>query len=231
MRASVVVPVLNEASIVTQCLSQLQHLRDHHIELIVVDGGSKDNTVLLASSMADKVVTSVSGRAVQMNAGLKQASGDYIFFLHADTRLPNDFIQCLESIEKNQFAWGFFQARLDASNWYFRVIEYMMNLRSSISSIGTGDQVFFFRQSNIVEINGYPLIPIMEDVALSKIARAKFGRAKVIHHPVVTSARRWQKDGVIKTIVLMWRLRWSYFRGVSPEQLSIQYQYNSSSPR
>ena len=231
MRASIVIPVLNEADIVAQCLSQLQHLRDHHIELIVVDGGSKDSTVLLANSMADKIITSAYGRAAQMNAGLEQTTGDYIFFLHADTQLPTNFIQCLELIEKNQFSWGFFQARLDASNWYFRVIEYMMNLRSTLSSIGTGDQVLFFRQSHLTKVNGYPLIPIMEDIALSKIAREKFGRAKVISHPVVTSARRWQQDGVIKTIMLMWRLRWSYFRGVSPEQLSTQYSYNNSSSR
>ena len=226
MKASIIIPTLNEADNIVESLKPLQVLRENKVEIILVDGGSVDATVNLAQPLVDKLIVTEPGRARQMNEGAKQSQSEFLFFLHADTLLSDNFCMCLDELDSASVRWGFFQLRLNASEWYFRVIESMINWRSSLSSIGTGDQVLFMRRDCFFEAGSYPDIPIMEDVAFAKRAKALFNRAAIQKQPVITSARRWQKHGTIKTIVLMWRLRWDFARGISPQVLAGRYRYD-----
>jgi rSAM/selenodomain-associated transferase 2 len=214
-------PVLNEAEGVVACLTPLQRLREQGHEIILADGGSEDDTVGLAQSLVDKVIASPKGRARQMNAAAAKASGELLLFLHADTLLPKNAEVELQAAMKTQL-WGRFDVSLSGSAGLLRVIERMMNLRSRLSGIATGDQAIFVRRDIFQQQGGFDDIPLMEDVALSK-------KLKRLSSPfcsrlrVVTSSRRWEEYGLWRTIFLMWRLRWAYFRGVSPDQLVSRY--------
>lgn len=225
MRASIVIPVLNESAGIVRHLKSLQPLREHSIEIILVDGGSDDSTVELARPYVDTLVVSEKGRAMQMNAGVEKARGYYFFFLHADTSLPENFNNLLERFITKNISWGFFPVRLDDRNLAFRVIESAINLRSRITSIGTGDQLLFIRRDAFIQIGGFQVIPIMEDIAFSKVARRELGRAITPKQTVQTSARRWKEFGIFNTVFLMWRLRWAYWRGRDPFDLAKLYRY------
>jgi rSAM/selenodomain-associated transferase 2 len=188
-------------------------------ELIVVDGGSDDNTGELARTHADRVVTAPRGRALQLNAGAHEASGEVLLFLHADTKLPPRFPQLLtRALTDPQIVGGRFDVRLDAEGWPFRMIETMMNLRSRWTKISTGDQAIFVRRQVFHEIGGYPNLALMEDIEFSRKLK-RTGKIACLHERVTTSARRWQQDGVFRTIVRMWILRFFHFWGVPPERL------------
>lgn len=213
--------MLNEAGIIEQRLHQLRTQVGSQVELIVVDGGSEDNTLGLAEFYADQVLVSrIKGRAQQMNTGAMQANGSVILFLHIDTQLPPKALAVLNGIGAEQ--WGFFHLRLSGRQWPFRLIETMINLRSSISKVATGDQAIFIGKSLFKQQQGFADIPLMEDVELSKRLR-KQHQAHIISAPVLTSSRRWEERGIWQTVILMWRLRWDYFRGVSPEKLVSRY--------
>ena len=219
MKLSIVIPTLNEASHIESLLAQLS---DENVELIVVDGGSDDQTVQRASVHA-KLVYSSTGRAVQMNTGAAAANGDWLWFLHADTQLSQPLNAYVDEITQSSSVWGRFTVRLNDARFIFRVIERLMNARSCFTSVATGDQGLFVDRRLFDELGGYPELPLMEDVALSKRLR-KVMPVNCSTLSLITSARRWQHRGVLKTIVLMWWLRLAYAVGVSPARLRQWYR-------
>ena len=225
MRLSIIVPVLNEAAGLVPALEALQPLRSRGHEVIAVDGGSTDSSVELARDLTDRVIASPRGRALQMNAGAAAASGDAFLFLHADTRLPGR-ADALIAAALAQCCWGRFDVRIDSSNPLLALVGAMMNLRSRVTGIATGDQAIFATRAAFEEAGGFPAIALMEDLALSSILRHR-GRPACIAEKVVTSGRRWERDGVLSTIVLMWRLRLAYFFGADPERLAREYARNA----
>ena len=226
MRISIIIPALNEAQHIGTTLSCLEPLRQKGHEVIVVDGGSQDATLKLASSGTDKVVTTMPGRARQMNAGAEASAGDVLWFLHADTRVPEDAADKISLALANPNSyWGRFDIRLSGEHYLLRIVEKLMNLRSCISGIATGDQGIFVRRACFEAIGGFQEIPLMEDIELSKRLK-KWSRPCCIHRKLVTSSRRWEKHGVVRTIILMWRLRLAYAMGVSPDKLAPLYKFS-----
>jgi rSAM/selenodomain-associated transferase 2 len=208
-------PVLNEGAAIVPLLEQLQAWRPL-AEIILVDGGSED-----ARGYCDKVIPAEPGRARQMNAGAIQASGRFLFFLHCDTR-PSIDLEGLGQLLAGDPLWGFFPVRLSGRAWPLRMVEFMMNLRSRLSRIATGDQLVFVRRSDFLACGGYADIPLMEDVELC--GRLRQNAVPCIAPGVVTtSSRRWEEQGILKTIVTMWRLRLAYWLGVSPHRLVKTY--------
>jgi rSAM/selenodomain-associated transferase 2 len=221
---SVIIPALNEAAGIVSQLEALQALRRQGAELILVDGGSTDNTSELARPLVDQLIACVRGRAVQMNAGARSSGGDALLFLHADTLLPTSAHDCLRAAIDAGAVWGRFDIRIAGAHRMLRVVARMMNWRSRLTGIATGDQAIFVRRSTFEEIGGYPELPLMEDIALS--ARLKrIAAPACLQECVITSGRRWEKHGVMRTILLMWRLRAAYFLGAAPEKLAARYGY------
>lgn len=217
---SIIIPTLNEATRILPLLQDLTPLRQEGHEIILVDGGSTDATLALASPLVDLVIQTPPGRALQMNRGAEQAVGDMLWFLHADTRVPAEAGAKLLACRRG---WGRFDIRLSGQNWRFRVIERMMNLRSRLTGIATGDQGIFIRLRLFNEIGGYPEIPLMEDIALSKRLR-KRSVPDCLNVRLTTASRRWERQGIVRTILLMWWLRLAYFLGVNPQRLAKQYE-------
>jgi rSAM/selenodomain-associated transferase 2 len=221
MDISVIIPTLNEAATIGETLRRLRS--SGSCEVIVVDGGSDDGTPELARPQADLVLSAGRGRATQMNVGAQAASGQVLLFLHADTVLPPDFPALLENALRNpRVVGGRFDVRLDTEGRLFRIIETLMNLRSRLSRIATGDQAIFVRSRTFQELGGYREAELMEDLELSYRLKRQ-GELACLRERVVTSARRWQRDGIVRTIVLMWLLRFLYFIGVSPSYLKTFY--------
>lgn len=225
MKLSIIIPALNEEDAIVEMLASLQPLRQAGHELIVVDGGSDDQTLQLAEPLVDHAIESPAGRARQMNSGAALAAREILLFLHADTRLPDDAAHQIDAaLNRTMKVWGRFDVRLSGRHFMFRVIERMINLRSCISGVATGDQAIFVRRGVFELFGGYAEIPLMEDVELAKSLRS-ISRPCCINSPVVTSSRRWEEYGIIKTIWLMWRLRFLYFIGVDPQRLVDIYRY------
>lgn len=224
---SIIVPVLNEGAGIEAALMALSTYRSRGAELIVVDGGSRDDTCALASPLADRVVEAPRGRAAQMNAGAAVARGDVLLFLHVDTRLPADADALIRGrLAQSARAWGRFDVRFDRTG-FLSLIAFMMNLRSRLTGIATGDQAIFVTRSAFEAVGSFPPLALMEDIAIS--ARLKrISRPICIATPVTTSARRWQERGVLRTVLLMWRLRLAYFLGADPARLAYQYGYAST---
>ena len=218
MKLSIVVPVLNEAAVVGATLQSLAPLRARGHEVIVVDGGSEDATREIAAPLADRVLVAPRGRAAQMNGGARAASGDALVFLHADTRLPARADALIgEALEGR--AWGRFDVSIEGAHPLLRVVACAMNLRSRLTSIATGDQALFVRRASF---EGFPEIPLMEDIAFCKAMKRR-GRPACLHARVITSGRRWARHGVLRTVLLMWRLRLAYFLGAEPDALARRY--------
>jgi rSAM/selenodomain-associated transferase 2 len=220
---SVVVPVLDEAAGIVGALQRLAPLRRRGHEVIVVDGGSQDGTVALATPLADRVVHSARGRAAQMNAGAAQARGDLLLFLHADTQLPADADTLITQALSAGGRWGRFDVRIQGASVWFPVIAAFMNQRSRLSGIATGDQALFMPRSLFRQLGGYAAQPLMEDIELSRRLRA-VAAPVCLRQTVLTSGRRWERGGVWRTIVLMWWLRWRYWRGADPQALARLYR-------
>lgn len=221
MDISVIIPTLNEAATIGETLRRVRSSAS--CEVIVVDGGSDDGTPELARPQADLVLSAGRGRATQMNVGARAASGQVLLFLHADTVLPPAFPALLENALRNpRVVGGRFDVRLDAEGRLFRIIETLMNLRSRLSRIATGDQAIFVRSRTFQELGGYREAELMEDLELSYRLKRR-GELACLRERVVTSARRWQRDGIVRTIGLMWLLRFLYFIGVSPSYLKTFY--------
>lgn len=223
-RISNVIPALNEAAGIQSVLATLQPLRERGHEVIVVDGGSTDGTAALAVPLADRVTSSSRGRAVQQNAGALAASGDVLLFLHADTTLPDGAdALVLDGLQRTGRGWGRFDVRLSGSHPLLRVVERMIGIRSRLSGIATGDQAIFVHREWFQRVGGFPELPLMEDVAISR-ALKRLGPPLCLRARVTTSSRRWEERGVARTILLMWRLRWAYFRGADPAELARRYR-------
>ncbi|MDD1607880.1 MAG: glycosyltransferase family 2 protein [Methylococcaceae bacterium] len=260
MKFSIIIPTLNEATNIQGCLIALQALRNR-AEIIVVDGGSRDNTVALATPYTDKILLSVQGRATQMNHGAKVASGDILIFLHADTKLPEHALLLIEQGISAKQPWGRFAIQLRGSlvptrcvgmqfqratlrsrpqcglyelprsawelglgeSFMLKVIAFMMNWRSRLTGIATGDQVLFVSKAAFIAVGCYPEISLMEDIALSR-ALKKISPPVCLTAKVISSARRWQQYGICKTILLMWSLRLRYWLGADPTLLTELYR-------
>ena len=224
MKLSIVMPVLDEAAGIAAALQALAPYRERGVELIVVDGGSTDNTTDLAGPLADRVIAAPRGRGMQMNAGAAAAHGDVLLFLHADTRLPAGADRLLlDGLSRSGRLWGRFDVRIE-SGGLLALVAGMMNWRSRITGIATGDQAMFVARAAFENAGGFPAIALMEDVALS--ARLKrTGKPLALRARVSISARRWQKHGVLRTMLLMWRLRLGFFLGADPAKLARAYGY------
>jgi rSAM/selenodomain-associated transferase 2 len=219
---SVIMPALNEAARIGDCLAALQPLRAAGHELIVVDGGSDDGTAALARAAADRVLAAPRGRAAQMNAGARLARGEALIFVHADTRLP-PHADALVIGALARSAWGRFDVSIDSPRPLLRLVAAMMNLRSRVTGIATGDQAIFVRRALFEEQRGYAPIPLMEDVELSRRLR-RVGAPACLRAWVWTSARRWEARGVLRTIALMWHLRLAFWLGADPARLAERYR-------
>src|SRR5712691_11771343 len=201
-KLSIILPVLNEGEAIAAALDALGNLRALGTEVIVVDGGSRDATIQRARLRADRVISAQRGRALQMNAGAAKASGDVLMFLHADTRLPADADHVvLNGLERSGRAWGRFDVSIDGRAPLLAVVAWLMNLRSRLTGIATGDQAIFVRRDVFQAAGGFPEIPLMEDIALCKSLK-RASRPLCLAARVVTSGRRWEKDGVLSTMVL-----------------------------
>jgi rSAM/selenodomain-associated transferase 2 len=216
-----IIPVLNEQERIGTLLTRLR-AGFPDSELIVVDGGSVDRTVAQALPLCTRLLMGEAGRASQMNLGGRTSGADYLCFLHADS-MPQVSHDRLQEYFAKRPLWGFFRVRLDGAGSAFRVIEWFMSQRSRLTGVATGDQLLFLRRAVFEQTGGFDEIPLMEDVAYSKRLR-RLARPLVIPEPVVTSSRRWQQRGVVRTVLSMWGLRLAYFVGVSPRRLW-QYYY------
>jgi rSAM/selenodomain-associated transferase 2 len=219
-RLSVVVPALNEAAGIAGCLGALAPLRARGHEVIVADGGSADGTLDIAAPLADRVIRAPRGRAAQMNAGAAAAAGEALLFLHADTRLPPEADRLVREALRAH-AWGRFDVAIDSDDPRLAVIAFFINRRSRLTGIATGDQAIFVRRE---AFPGFPEIALMEDVAFSKAMRRR-ARPACLRQTVLTSGRRWEARGVLRTVLLMWRLRLMYFLGAHPDRLARIYDH------
>jgi rSAM/selenodomain-associated transferase 2 len=222
---SIIVPVLNEEAGIATMLQSLSGLRARGTEVIVVDGGSRDRTVALAQPLCDRLIAAPRGRAVQMNAGAAVARGDVLLFLHADTVLPADADRLvLDGLAASGRPWGRFDVRIEGRHPLFPLIAAMMNLRSRATGIATGDQAIFVDRSAFAAVGGFPDIALMEDIVLSRRLK-RLGRPLCLRARALTSGRRWEKHGVVRTILTMWRLRLAFFLGAQPDKLAASYGY------
>ncbi len=224
MYISIIIPVLNEADVLAGNLQKLQSVREQGHEIVMVDGGSTDESKTLAEPYVDHLMTSRNGRARQMNTGAEVANAEVLLFLHVDTVLPEDGIDAIiNAIKPGEESWGRFDVRLSGNKRFFRLIETMMNWRSRVSGIATGDQGIFISRSLFERSHGFSDIPLMEDVELCR--RLKKIKAPIcLSQQVITSSRRWELGGVCRTIFLMWRLRLAYWLGADPTVLARQYR-------
>lgn len=223
---SVVVPARNEAQALPFLLDDLADLRAAGAELILVDGGSTDGTCELALGRVDQLLRTAPGRALQMNAGAAVARGEYLWFVHADTRVSVESLESLQGALNERPLWGRFDVRLSGSGLALRVIGAMINLRSRLSGIASGDQGIFVARQRFETLGGYAPIPLMEDLQLCRRLRA-LARPRCLRPPLSTSSRRWEQHGIWRTVVLMWCLRLAYYCGASPEKLARQYRRGS----
>jgi rSAM/selenodomain-associated transferase 2 len=224
MRLSIVMPVLNEAERLPDTVRGLARLQAQGAEVIVVDGGSEDGTPARASAAGLRVLRGPTGRARQMNAGARAAGGDVLLFLHADTVLPeNALAAVVAALDGARRVWGRFDVRIEGRSPLLAIVARLMNWRSRITGIATGDQAIFIARHAFDVVGGFPDQPLMEDIEMSKRLR-KLSAPACLKSLASTSGRRWEQHGVWRTIFLMWHLRWAYWRGVPASQLAGVYK-------
>ena len=222
---SIIVPILNEQETIATTLAALQPLRQRGVEVIVVDGGSEDSSMRLASPLSDQVIVAARGRASQMNAGARLASGDELLFLHSDTVLPKGALEAIDqAFGAAGCVWGRFDVSIESPLRVLTGVAFMMNLRSRWTGIATGDQAIFVKRSAFERIGAFPAVLLMEDIALSKSLK-QLSPPACVRAKVTTSGRRWEENGIIRTVVLMWRLRLAYFLGADPSRLAEKYAH------
>jgi rSAM/selenodomain-associated transferase 2 len=225
---SIIVPVLDEETGIVAALTALMPLRQRGVEVVVADGGSSDRTVALARPLCDHLIVAPRGRALQMNAGAAAARGNIFLFLHADTRLPDDADRTVvAALSGSGRVWGRFDVTIDGRHILLPVIAAAMNLRSRLTGIATGDQAIFCTRAAFAAAGSYPFIPLMEDIVFSRRLK-RLGAPICLRRRVLTSGRRWQKHGVMRTMALMWFLRLAFILGADPEQLANWYGHARS---
>ena len=239
---SIIVPLYNEGSNVVKLVEHLQRLEGFHEAILVDASDQPDSRAIVTNTLqalpksspnASKiglVASNEPGRAAQMNLGAKSSDGDILVFLHCDTRLPGDAMQLIRRVIENGYAWGRFDISLESKGLIYRVIERMVNLRSRVRRIGTGDQAMFIASSLFNKCEGYPQIALMEDIAICKKLN-RHSRPGLIKKAVVTSARRWQNKGALETILLMWKLRFLFWIGVDSNRLASMYENDRANDR
>ncbi len=228
MRLSLILPALNEAAGIPATLASLQSLRAQGHEVILADGGSSDSTPALATPEVDRVIIAPRGRARQMNAGAAQAQGEALVFVHADTRLPAGAGNLICEALQHRL-WGRFDVRIVGRPWVLRIVATLMNGRSRLTGIATGDQAIFVRRDTFTALGGFPDLPLMEDIALSQRLK-RLGPPACLRQRALTSGRRWETQGAWRTILLMWRLRFDYWRGVPAASLASRYRLQAQPP-
>jgi rSAM/selenodomain-associated transferase 2 len=226
---SIVVPVLDEAAGIAAALAPLQRLRQAGVEVLVVDGGSRDATLEVAAPLADLVLVAPRGRGSQMNAGAARARAAALLFLHADTHLPAGAVDTVTAAIAAGACWGRFDVAIEGRLAGLGMVATMMNLRSRLTGIATGDQAIFVTRAAFEQVGGFPDLPLMEDIALSTRLK-RIARPACLRQRVVTSGRRWEKHGLWRTILAMWRLRLRFFFGADPQALAREYGYAPRQP-
>lgn len=221
---AIIVPILNEIQTLPALLEHLRHWQQRGAEVLLVDGGSQDRSGETARALGFPVLDAPPGRARQMNAGARASRAANLLFLHADTRLPADADrQVLTALSRTDRGWGRFDVQIEGRSRMLPLIAWLMNRRSRLTGIATGDQALFIRRRLFEQVGGFPEQPLMEDIEISK-------RLKRITPPiclssrVITSGRRWDRHGSWRTILLMWQLRWAYWRGTPASQLAERYR-------
>lgn len=223
LTVAVVVPVLNEAASLAAVVQQALQLTEQGASVVFVDGGSTDGTVRLLQARGFDVLVSRPGRALQMNAGAVHTVSDLLLFLHADTTLPPAAMGHIRRALSSAHVWGRFDVRIEGRSRWLPVVAFMMNARSRFTGIATGDQAFFMTRTAFEAVGGFPEQPLMEDIDLS-VKLKKLSRPACLRCKVTTSGRRWDTRGAWHTIVLMWRLRWAYWRGATPDEIARAYR-------
>lgn len=218
---SVIVPALNEEREIAETLKSLAPARAAGCEVLVVDGGSQDGTVAAARPLADRVLRTTSGRAHQMNAGASAAKGTQLWFVHADTRVPPQAWAAV--LRREGQGWGRFRVRLNSDRWIYRLIERGIDWRAQLTGIATGDQTLFVDRETFDRVGGFPDWPLMEDLEITRRLRSLCPMIS-LEPAVLTSARRWQRHGVLRTVILMWWLRLQWWLGVPPNRLARRYR-------
>ncbi len=227
---SIIIPALDEAATIIETLTRLAPLRARGADVIVVDGGSRDGTAERARPLAEQVIASACGRGAQMNAGAAGARGDVLLFLHADTRLPPEADRLIhEGLARSGRAWGRFDVAIEGQSPLLPLVALGMNLRSRLSGIATGDQAMFATRKAFDQAQGFPDIALMEDIVLSRRLK-RISPPLCLAPPVVTSGRRWDERGALRTIWLMWQLRLAFFFGAAPDALARRYGYVPRQP-
>jgi len=220
---SIIVPVFNEAESIEAFLVSVRESCAGCAQIIVVDGGSTDATAALARPLSDQLVQSRKQRAAQMNAGARHANAEIFWFLHADSRLPEHADELIrDALTRSGRSWGFFYVRLSGGHFMLRIVERLMNWRSRLTGIASGDQGMFVKRELFASVGGFPGIALMEDIAMSRKLKSA-GRPVCLPQKLVTSSRRWERNGMLRTILLMWKLRFLYFLGVEPDKLAHMY--------
>ena len=223
MNLSIIIPTLNEAANIESILAALMPMQARGAEVVVVDGGSDDETMIIAARHADQVLEAPKGRALQMNTGAMAATGDALFFLHADSLPPTGADQLIvQALSTGKHCWGRFDVRISGASALLPIVATMMNLRSRLTGIATGDQGIFMTRAAYAAIGGFAPIPLMEDIAASR-ALKRLTRPACLREKMLTSGRRWEQLGVLKTILFMWWLRAAYFFGADPGALARRY--------
>ena len=223
-RFSIIIPMLDEAAAIVPLLTSLQAWRADGAELIVVDGGSADGSADLAAPLATATITTGRGRARQMNAGAARAHGEILIFLHADSRLPPTALARIAAAIDGGACWGRFDVRIAGKMRGLALVAWLMNRRSRLTGIATGDQAIFVSRATFARVGGYAELPLMEDIVLSRTLRAVAWPA-CLRDQVTTSGRRWEQHGLWRTIFAMWRLRLRFFLGARPADLARDYGY------
>jgi len=221
---SIIIPVLDAAPVLAEALASLQELRARGNEVIVVDGGSRDNSLAVARKAADRVVMSGASRALQWNTGADYARHEVLLFLNVDSRLPPQADMLVaEALQPQAARWGRFDLRLDSPRPVYRLVERVINMRSHVSGIATGEQALFVEREYFERVGCFDRIAHMEDVAFSR-KLLHFARPQRITTPVLASAGRWERDGVLRTALLLGRLRLAFALGADPDRLAVLHR-------
>ena len=218
---SFIIPVWNEEAIISRTIEHVKYLSPSgSAEIIVVDGDPGGRTIKVARHMGVKTAISEKGRGNQMNIGASLAAGEILIFLHADTLLPPDALELIETaMEDSSCIAGAFDLAIDSARPVFRLIEKAASLRSRMTRIPYGDQTIFIRKRDFRDLGGFNNIPVMEDVEFMQRIKKRKGKICIIGRAVLTSPRRWEKEGIVYTTLRNWLLIALYFCGVKPEKL------------